>query len=161
MARTQINRNSKSPSETASPATRQSVGDWIFLKFGRLGAKVIHRGAAFALRGVVLFFDYLLVLFTAVNVLPNVAALVQQGTGVTLEMRVDAVIAGWLIPVLFIAAAILVGEVFIMGRLWRFASRMIGKAEQSLFRLDAAESAAPVRGKSTPKNRQIKIAAVS
>lgn len=160
MARNQTGRSVDTPS--AAPAqARMAPGEWVFLKFGRSGAKLVHRLSAAALRTAVLFFDYLLVLFTAVNVLPNVAAFVQQGTGVTVDMRIDAVLAGWLIPVIFIAAAILVGEVFMMGRLWRFASRLIRRIEQALFRGEPQKAGAAPRKTGSAANRRAKIAAVS
>lgn len=160
MARTQTGKTSNTPS-TAPVQARPALGEWVFLKFGRSGAKLIHRLSAVALRTAVLFFDYLLVLFTAVNVLPNVAALVQQGTGVSVDMRIDVVLAGWLIPVIFIAAAILVGEVFVMGRLWRFASRLSRKIERALLRDEPKNTGAASHTKGPVSNRRAKIAAVS
>lgn len=160
MARTQSRRNISTP-PVAPAQAKPAPGEWVLLKFGRTGAKLIHRLSAVALRAAVLFFDYLLVLFTAVSVLPNVGALVQQGTGVTVDLRMDAVLAGWLIPVVFIAAAILVGEVFLMGRVWRFASRLIRKMDLALFGNEPQTAGAAPRGRGSASNRRAKIAAVS
>ncbi|MCB5280371.1 hypothetical protein [Arthrobacter sp. ES1] len=129
--RTQIEKIHKTPA-----AGSLTLGDRVYLKFGWPMVKSLHVLATVLLFGLVLFVDYLLVLFTAVNVLPNIAALVQKGTGMTVDMRIDAVIAGWLIPVLFIVAAVLVGEIVLMRRLWRFASGRLDALAGSLFRLE-------------------------
>lgn len=144
---------------TASTTTQPTLGDRVYLKFGRFGTKVIHRLASVAMLALVLFLDYLIVLFTAVNVLPNIAVLIQQGTGVTLDARIDAVIAGWLIPVLFIVAAVLVGEIVVMRRLWRFATGLIGRMGHSLFRLSGEEKQKMPLGKASLKVRESSSAA--
>lgn len=163
MSRTKPSTIRNSPAVTApssSSSTQLSLGDRVYLKFGRFGTKVIHRLASVALLALVLFVDYLLVLFTAVNVLPNIAVLIQQGTGVTLDARIDAVIAGWLIPVLFIVAAVLVGEIVVMRRLWRFATGVISRMGHSLFRLAGEEKQkVPFLGKASLKSRETKTAA--
>ncbi|MGY4541214.1 hypothetical protein ACVWY0_001123 [Arthrobacter sp. UYNi723] len=148
-------RNSPAVSAPSASSSRQlTLGDRVYLKFGRFGTKVIHRLASVAVLALVLFVDYLLVLFTAVNVLPNIAVLIQQGTGVTLDARIDAVIAGWLIPVLFIVAAVLVGEIVVMRRLWRFATGVTRRMGQSLFRLAGEEQQKMPLGKASLKIRE-------
>jgi hypothetical protein len=115
-----------------------------------------------ALLALVLFADYLIVLFTAVNVLPNIAALIQQGTGVTLNARIDAVIAGWLIPVLFIVAAVFVAEIFLMRQLWRSTIKLTRNMGRSLFRLaDQRPQAVRALGTAKPKTREEKAAAAA
>ena len=146
----------------ASSAAPSTFGDRIYLRFGKLGTTVIHRLVSAALLGLVLFADYLIVLFTAVNVLPNIAVLIQHGTGVTLEARMDAVIAGWLIPVLFIAAAVLVAEIFLMRKLWRSATDVTRRLRRSLFRLaDVQKQASPAAGNTKPRTREPNAAAAS
>ena len=132
--RTQIEKIHKTPAAPAAGSL--TLGDRVYLKFGWPMVKSLHVLATVLLFGLVLLVDYLLVLFTAVSVLPNIAALIQKGTGVTVDMRIDAVIAGWLIPVLFIVAAVLVGEVFLMRRLWRFAAGRRDALAGWLFRLE-------------------------
>ena len=165
MSRTTTSKTGSSPDRTlafASPAVPSTFGDRIYLRFGRFGTSAIHRLVSAALLGLVLLADYLIVLFTAVNVLPNIAVLIQHGTGVTLEARIDAVIAGWLIPVLFIAAAVLVAEVFLMRKLWRSATGLNRRLRRSLFRLaDGHRQAAPAGGKTQLKTRGTKAAAAS
>lgn len=130
-----------------------TFGDRLYLKFGRFGTRVIHRAVAAVLLALVLFLDYLIVLFTAVNVVPNIAALVQQGTGVTMDLRLDAVIAGWLLPTVFIIAAVLIGEIFLMRRLWRFATDVIATMGRSLFRMANEEKpVSAAQGKAVQKN---------
>lgn len=144
MSRTKSSTIRNTPAGAASASVRASLGDRIFLKFGRTGTAVIHRITAAALLALVLFADYLIVLFTAVNVVPNIAVLVQQGTGVTLDARIDAVVAGWLLPVLFIVAAALVAEVFLLRRLWIAALGLTRRIKQSLFRLDGESAPQPL-----------------
>ncbi|MFJ2662596.1 hypothetical protein [Arthrobacter koreensis] len=163
MSRNQISRiRSTTSGPKGSVASEPfTVGDRIYLKLGRFGTRMIHRAATVALLALVILADYLLVLFTAVNVLPNIAALVQQGTGVTMDMRIDAAIAGWLLPVLFIAAAVLVGEVFLMRRLWRAARSLLSRMSRSLFRLHDEQTKTPATAQGSPKPRATKIAAAS
>lgn len=140
--RTQIE---KMPKSTSSPAAGSlTYGDRLYLKFGWPMVKSLHVAATLLAFGLVLLVDYLLVLFTAVSVVPNLGAMIQEGTGVTVDMRIDAVIAGWLLPVLFIVAAVLVGEVFLMRRLWRFAAARLASLATWLFRLEH-EKRAPQR----------------
>lgn len=137
-----------------------TLGDRIYLRFGRFGARTIHRIVTVVLLALVLFADYLIVLFTAVNVIPNIAALVQQGTGVTLEARLDAVLAGWLIPVLFIVAMVLVAEVFLLRQLWRSAMKLTRRIGHSLLRLTDQEPI-PALGKAQVDTSRTKTAAAS
>jgi hypothetical protein len=149
MSRTKTRTIRNTPGGVAVPVPTAEIftfGDRVFLKFGPQGTRAIYLFVAFLLLVLVLFVDYLLVLFTAVNVVPNIAVLVQQGTGITPDMRIDAVIAGWLLPVLFIVAAVLVGEVFMMRRLWRFARGFIQSMRRSLFRVD---DRGPIPGKTS------------
>lgn len=152
--------------EDASRATTETsgftLGDRIYLKFGMFGARTLHRIVTVALLALVLFADYLIVLFTAVNVIPNIAALVQQGTGVTLEARLDTVLAGWLIPVLFIVAMVLVAEIFLLRQLWRSAMKLSRRIGASLFRLpDEQEKATPSLGRAELTTSHTKTAAAS
>lgn len=135
--RTQIEKIHKTPAAAGS----LTLGDRVYLKFGWPMVKAIHVAATALVFGLVLLADYLLVLFTAVSVVPNIGALIQKGTGVTVDMRIDAVIAGWLLPVLFIVAAVLVGEIFLMRRMWRFAATRLNSLAGWLFRLEAEKRA--------------------
>ncbi|MEO3931459.1 hypothetical protein WMO79_01410 [Micrococcaceae bacterium Sec7.4] len=131
--RTQIEKIHQTPAAAAGSLT---LGDRVYLKFGWPMVRSLHVVAKALVFGLVLLVDYLLVLFTAVSAVPNIAALIQKGTGVTVDMRIDAVIAGWLIPVLFIVAAVLVGEIFLMRRMWRFAGARLDSLAGWLFRLE-------------------------
>lgn len=163
MSRSQISKNRRAAAVTAPSvpaAAPLTLGDRLFLKLGRFGTKAVHRLIAAAMVVMVLLADYVLVLFTAVNVVPNIAVLIQQGTGVTMEMRPDAVVAGWLIPVLFIVAAVFVAEIFAMRRLWRFAMERISAMGQAMFRLDGQGNAGTSQHKVSPI-RPAKAKAVS
>lgn len=144
MSSTKSSKVRNTPSRAASAAVPASFGDKVFLKFGRTGTRVIHRVTAAVLLALVVFADYLIVLFTAMNLVPNIAVLVQQATGVTLEARPDAVIAGWLLPVLFIVAMVLVAEVFLLRRLWIAATGLIRRMGRALFRLAPTEVSQPL-----------------
>lgn len=164
MSRTQTSKNRSTPNGEVvadSPIRPVTLGDRIFLKVGHAGAQVVHLFATLLLFALVLFADYLIVLFTAVNVLPNIAVLIQQGTGVTLDARLDAVIAGWLIPVLFIVAAVLVGEIFLMRRLWLFATNRKQAMGRSLFRMEAETQSVASPSKVSAKPSSLKTATAS
>lgn len=148
-----IQNSSAKDSGTTSVSKDFTFGDRLYLKFGRFGTRVIHRMTAVVLLALVLFIDYLIVLFTAVNVVPNIAVLVQQGTGVTMDLRLDAVIAGWLLPTVFIIAAVLIGEIFLLRGLWRFVTDVIATLGRSLFRIeDEEKTPAPALDKTLQKN---------
>lgn len=151
--------------DTAAPRPL-TLGDRMYLRFGFPVVRGLHLLATVVVYGLALIVDYLLVLFTAVSVLPNIAALIQKGTGVTVDMRIDAVIAGWLIPVLFIVAAVLVGEIFMMRRLWRFASERLFALAGWLFRLEvekwrAEKKSATKAGMEALAARAARLAAAS
>jgi len=151
----------------AATAGSLSAADRLYLRFGWPMVKTLHTAVRLLAFGVVLVLDYLLVLFTAVNVIPNIAVLIQRGTGVSIDMRLDAVLAGWLIPVLFIVAAVFVGEIFLMRGLWRFAAAKVRTLGGWLFRLEEEKrsgqrSVSLLPSKSRAKaSRGPKIAALS
>jgi hypothetical protein len=150
--RTSTRKTSSTPAPAEAGAL--TLADRAYLKFGLPMVRSVHALATVLLFGLVLLADYLIVLFTAVNVLPNIAALVQRGTGVTVDMRIDAVIAGWLLPVLFIIAAVLVGEVFVMRGLWRFAAGRRKALAGWLFRLEHQRRASEGRASLGPAKAQ-------
>lgn len=168
MSRSKISRiRSTDDGAAAAAATGGlSLGDRLFLRFGRVGAATVHRVALLAMLALVVVLSYLMVLFSAVSIVPNLAVLVQQGTGITLEMRLDAVVAGWLLPVLFLVAALLVAEVFLVRAMWRTARVAGRRLKKALFRLDAQVKASPSNAagqaaRPGKKARSTKIAAVS
>ncbi|KIA73394.1 hypothetical protein ANMWB30_23210 [Arthrobacter sp. MWB30] len=149
----------KAATPASSFATSPGLGERVFLRFGRVGSGVLYRLLAVVLAIVVMLLDYLLVMFTAVSVVPNIAVLIQQGTGVTIDARIDAVIAGWLLPVVFIIAAVLIGEVFLMRKLWRIRGRVLHTVGSSLFRLrDEAGNPVGNAAKASPKARATRVA---
>jgi hypothetical protein len=156
------NQNTKTRTTASTPSSRsgaastvrdKTVGDRIYGKLGALGTGVLYRVVATVLLALVIFLDYVLVLFTAVNMLPNVAVLVQQGTGVSLDSRIDAVVAGWLLPVLFIAAALLVAEIVLMRGLWRLVARFNSSIALYLFR-SAIEQGQPAPRAATARDER-------
>lgn len=169
MSRSKISRIRSTDEGAAAVAAtgRLSLGDRLFLRFGRIGAATVHRVALLAMLALVVVLSYLMVLFSAVSIVPNLAVLVQQGTGITLEMRLDAVVAGWLLPVLFLVAALLVAEVFVVRAMWRTARGAGRRLKKALFRLEDAQATVSPSVKAaqsvrpSKKARPAKIAAVS
>lgn len=129
--------------ESVAVAPRPStVADKIRLKLGYFGAQAVYRMASVALLLILAVFIYLLVIFTAVSIIPNIAAFIQQGTGISIDLRPDVVIAGWLLPTVFVVGMLMVAEVVAFKALWRFTTGIIKKMAVALFRIDEEERAA-------------------
>jgi hypothetical protein len=121
--------------KTTQPATKAIAGEkqpgkTRYLLNGGLSVIVTVLIAA-----AVLLIDYVVAIYTAVSIVPNIAAMIQQATGVTTGMSFDVVVAGWLLPVIFLTALIFAAEVFLMRALWR-ASRRVNTSLKRRFGLN-------------------------
>lgn len=81
---------------------------------------------------VVGLLDYLLAFFLAVQAVPNLMAAVQQGTGVTMDMPINVIIAGWIVPSLFLVAVMFAAALLAMRWLWRRAMTLHRKVKSAL-----------------------------
>ena len=108
----------------------------IRIKLGYAGTRTLFNGVRL---GLLLFFGlvgYLVAFMIAVRGIPNLMAAVQQGTGVTTKMPADVVIAGWIVPSLFLVATLFVVFLLAMRQLWRLLVRVRDRSERALFSLD-------------------------
>lgn len=127
---------------TTSTARKVTVSDRLRLRLGVAGTKTLMLSLGLALRAVAALFFYMVAIYTAVSVIPNMAAFLQQGTGITLTSRPDALFAGWIMPVIFLTLLILVLELVAMRHIWRLVSKLLVRIKASLFRIDEEERAA-------------------
>lgn len=140
-------------SAAASTERQHSWVDKIRLKLGYFGAKAALRIVSVILLLIMALFIYLLVIFTAVSIIPNIAAFIQQGTGIGIDLRLDVVIAGWLLPTVFVVGMVMVAEVAAFRALWRFTTGIIKKMGVALFRIDEEERAAAAVSATTKTKR--------
>lgn len=81
---------------------------------------------ALILRVLVLFADYLLVMVTAIAVIPSFGAWLHQQTGAGQEsLNSDGRLGVWLVPLLFVTLLLAAGEFCMMRGMWHWSSRMI------------------------------------
>ena len=69
------------------------------------------------------FVSYIVAVFLASEAVPRIAALVQNTSGVSLDQSVDLVVAHWLLPVVFLSAAMFAVMFVALRSLWRFQRR--------------------------------------
>ena len=74
-----------------------------------------------AYHGLVLAADYLILIATAVYLLPNTAVWLHQESGAA-SLTADGLIAMWVVPLAFLALAVLAGEIACMRAMWRWAN---------------------------------------
>ncbi|GGS80615.1 MULTISPECIES: hypothetical protein [Streptomyces] len=83
-------------------------------------------------RAVVLLADYLLACITAVVIIPLLGAWLHQQSGASrVALSADGTIAMWLVPLLFLVALLVAGEIVVMRGMWRWATRMIAKIQNA------------------------------
>ncbi|MGW5927733.1 hypothetical protein ACWF2L_15990 [Streptomyces anulatus] len=79
-------------------------------------------------RAIVLLADYLLAFTTAVVIIPLLGAWLHQQSGASRgSLSADGTVAMWLMPLLFLVALLVAGEIVVMRGMWRWATRMIAK----------------------------------
>ncbi|MFD4475830.1 hypothetical protein ACFWPU_06910 [Streptomyces sp. NPDC058471] len=77
-------------------------------------------------RAIVLLADYLLAVITAMVIIPLLGAWLHQQLGASRgALSADGSIAMWLMPLLFLVALLVAGEIVVMRGMWRWATRMI------------------------------------
>lgn len=115
-------------SAKAGPKTRDlSREERLRLRLGDKGYRASVFGVRAGLLVVVVLVDYFIAFFLAVRMVPTLMAAVQQGTGVTTDMPIEVVIAGWIVPCLFLVAVLFVAGLFAMRSVWRFARKLDDK----------------------------------
>ncbi|MFJ1954495.1 hypothetical protein ACIOGT_25075 [Streptomyces microflavus] len=103
-------------------------------------------------RAIVLLADYLLAIVTAVVIIPMLGAWLHQQSGAARgALSADGTIAIWLMPLLFLVALIVAGEIVVMRSMWRWATRMIAKIRDA--RGEAVGADVTPQSKSTPRNK--------
>lgn len=113
-----------------------TAGDRTRIRMGKAGTKAL----SLMVRGIsmvaVLMVSYLVAFFMAVKLVPNLMAAVQQGTGVTTSMSIDVVLAGWVVPSVFLVACLF--AVLVLAVRWLLKQRrtLLARMDASLFRLD-------------------------
>lgn len=117
---TKTKRNRPRPNlSLASPAPRR----------GPLTSRAGSTAAVIAVKtltlGAVLFAYYVLTFYTAIQVVPTIFGFVKAGTGLTMDMGFDTIIAVWIAPSLFLVALLFVAVLLAMRGLWRLRSRAV------------------------------------
>ncbi|AXE23947.1 hypothetical protein C0216_11190 [Streptomyces globosus] len=83
-------------------------------------------------RAVVLLADYLLACITAVVIIPLLGAWLHQQSGASrVALSADGTVAMWLMPLLFLVALLVAGEIVVMRGMWRWATRMIARIQDA------------------------------
>lgn len=88
----------------------------------RLAAVPVTRGATLIAFGVA---SYVLVFFAAVRLVPLTMGFVKDGTGVTMDMPVETVLAVWIAPSLFLIAVLFALVIHLLRSAWALRRRTI------------------------------------
>ncbi|WP_030559182.1 hypothetical protein [Streptomyces aureocirculatus] len=79
-------------------------------------------------RVIVLLADCLLAFITAMVIIPLLGAWLHRQSGASRgALSADGTITLWLMPLLFLVALLVAGEIIVMRGMWRWATRMIEK----------------------------------
>lgn len=68
---------------------------------------------------------YVIAFFAAIRVVPLTMGVVKSGSGVTLDMPLETVIAVWIVPALFLVALVFTLVLVTMRALWRLRVRAV------------------------------------
>ncbi|MEW2413067.1 hypothetical protein AB0953_04995 [Streptomyces sp. NPDC046866] len=105
-------------------------------------------------RAVVLLADYLLACITAVVIIPLLGAWLHQQSGASrVALSADGTIAMWLIPLLFLVALLVAGEIVVMRGMWRWATRMIAKIQDARGEVTGADVTPESTTRTTNRSR--------
>lgn len=125
--------SSSTRATAAESATRELTrGQSIRMRWGAGGAKGLYvaaRAGLWVLSGAVI---YLLAMYVSVKVVPNVMVMVQRGTGVPSDADLPLLLAGWIVPSVFMLGLIFVLAVTVMRGIWRWQRRQAQKLRGSL-----------------------------
>ncbi|MFD7537480.1 hypothetical protein [Streptomyces sp. NPDC059819] len=79
-------------------------------------------------RAIVLLADYVLAFITATAVIPLLGAWLHQRSGASRgALGADGTIAMWLMPLFFLVALLVAGEIVMMRGMWHWATRRVAK----------------------------------
>ena len=114
-------------------------------RLGPTGIKAFSKAVRTAMIVGNVFVSYIVAVFLASEAVPRIAALVQNTSGVSLDQSVDLVVAHWLLPVVFLSAAMFAVMFVALRSLWRFQRRWAWRLDAALVgSVDAP--AEPLRG---------------
>lgn len=114
-------------------------------RLGPTGIKAFSKAVRTAMIVGNVFVSYVVAVFLASEVVPRIAALVQNTSGVSLDQSVDLVVAHWLLPVVFLSAAMFAVMFVALRSLWRFQRRWAWRLDAVL--VDSVDAPAePLRG---------------
>lgn len=113
-------------------AARPPLGARIRSRLGRSGTRVLLTVVLSGLRFGAGAIIYVLGMFAAVTVVPNVFLMVSGGSGVGPSSPLEVQLTYWLVPSLFLIGLIFVLVLVAARWLWRAQRRMAAKARRSL-----------------------------
>lgn len=120
------------------------------------GAKAFFAFKAGALRVANVLFAMVLLQVTAMQALPLLAMWLHQELAAMLgaQPSIQGSLALWLIPLAFLAAAILVGEIALIKAFWRFGSKKISAMKTAIQPVEAASAHKAANGRQASKNKR-------
>lgn len=116
--------------DTRAPRFRVPRG-----KVGAASAVVIAQAAS--LLAVIVVF-YIIAFFVAVRVVPITMGFVKDGTGVTLDMPVETVVAVWIAPSLFLLGLLFWLVVVVMRSIWKLRTALMSTVKSWAFGRESA-----------------------
>lgn len=120
-------------SRTATPKGRDLTrGEAIRLRWGAGGAKGLYVAGRAGLVVLVSALIYLLAMYVSVKVVPNTMVMVQRGTGIPSDADFPLLLAGWIVPSVFMIGLVFVLTVVVMRGLWRWQLRQGKKLRRAL-----------------------------
>lgn len=104
---------------------------------------------------VLLVLDYLIVFFSAIQVVPLIMAFVMSGTGVTFDMPFETVLSAWIVPALFLVALFFALVLVTIRALWRLRARLVAVVTRWVRSEDTVEvTPSAIITQSTPKQKK-------
>lgn len=125
--------SSSTKTTAAKPAARELTrGESIRMRWGAGGAKGLYvagRAGLWVLSGAAI---YLLAMYVSVKMVPNVMVMVQRGTGIPSDADLPLLLAGWIVPSVFLLGLLFALTVTVMRGIWRWQRRQALKLRGSL-----------------------------
>lgn len=147
---------SEKTTTTTTTIAATGPGAWLRSRLGRSSCRGLHAAVSVLLLVAATVLTPTIGLYAAVAQVPNLFAIVANGTGVTSEAGTEMFIAAWLAPSVFLCVLLMLGVLLLLRAMWRLRARLGAASRAALvdaFADDVAieATAAPTDAAPTPR----------
>lgn len=121
----------------AQSASTIPLGDRIRIRFGETGAKGVYGFVRGVLLVATVFLSWILALFAATNLTPNLMLVVSESSGLKANAAFDQVLVSWIAPSLVLVLLVTALVIAVVTWLWKTQRKLGDKARRALLGEDS------------------------